>query len=46
MRIERWEFPCHPRETGEDITDNTTLEQIIKQRMEIQSGRLGVHMQN
>lgn len=46
MRIERRDFPCHPGETGEDITDHTPLEQIIKQRMEIQSRRLGVHMQN
>ena len=40
MGIQRREFPCQPRESGEDTTGNATLELMIKERMEIQKERI------
>lgn len=46
MGTHRREFPCQPRKTGEDISDNVTLELIIiiKKKIKIQRETIWVHM--
>lgn len=39
MGTHRREFPCQPRKTGEDISDNVTLELIIKKKKKIKIQR-------